>query len=86
MDRAAKPDDLKNIEQTLDLWSGLLVSKFEIDGVPVRVQTCCHPTRNLLAVRVESPLISRWEAQAVARVSLWIAGRQHGQLECAGEA
>src|SRR5207244_8862562 len=53
----ATPDDLKNIEQTLDLWSGLLDSRFEFDGAPVRVQTCCHATLDLLAVRIDSPLI-----------------------------
>ena len=59
------PDDVKNIEQTLDLWSGTLVSKFEIGGVPVRVQTCCHATRDLLAVRVESPLIAQQKLKIV---------------------
>jgi hypothetical protein len=52
----AGPGDLRNIEQTLDLWTGVIVSKFEIDGVGVRVETCCHSTRDLLAVRIESKL------------------------------
>ena len=38
----ATPDDLKNCEQVLDLWSGMLESRFEFEGQPVRVQTCCH--------------------------------------------
>src|SRR5581483_3972134 len=53
----ATPDDLKNIEQTLDLWSGLLTSKFELDGVPVRLQTAVHPDVDMLAVQIDSPLI-----------------------------
>src|SRR5438552_15811244 len=51
----AKPEDVKNIRQTLDLWTGVLVSRFDVEGVPVRVQTCCHPDQDLLAVRVDSP-------------------------------
>jgi hypothetical protein len=54
-----KPEDLKNIRQSLDLWSGWLESRFEIDGQPVRVETCCHGELDLLAVRVESPLVAQ---------------------------
>ena len=50
--------DLNNIHQTLDLWTGLLDSRFEFEGQPVHVQTCCHPELDLLAVRVESPLVA----------------------------
>ena len=49
--------ELCNIRQTLDLWSGSIESRFECDGQPVRVQTIAHPRRDLVAVRVESPLI-----------------------------
>jgi hypothetical protein len=52
----AMPDDLKNCEQVLDLWSGRLESRFEFEGQPVRVQTCCHSDLDLVAVRIESPL------------------------------
>jgi hypothetical protein len=49
--------DLTNTRQTLDLWSGLLTSRFEFDGQPVSVQTVCHPSRDLIGVRVESSLM-----------------------------
>ncbi len=52
------PGDLKNVQQTLDLWSGVLESRFEFEGQPVRVNTCCHPELDLVAVRVESPLLT----------------------------
>jgi hypothetical protein len=55
---AATPDDLKNCRQVLDLWSGLLDSRFEFDGQPVHVQTCCHPELDAIAVRVESLLLA----------------------------
>ena len=56
---AAQTNDLTDIEQTLDLWNGVLVSHFKLEGQPVEVQTICHPTRDLLAVRVVSPLLKR---------------------------
>jgi hypothetical protein len=55
---AATPDDLKNCRQVLDLWSGLVDSRFEFEGQPVHVQTCCHPELDAIAVRVESPLLA----------------------------
>jgi protein-glucosylgalactosylhydroxylysine glucosidase len=54
---AAQTNDLTDIEQTLDMWNGVLVSRFKLEGKPVDVQTICHPTRDLLAVRVVSPLL-----------------------------
>ena len=59
-------DDLTNTLQTLDLWTGLLMSRFETEGKAVNVQTVCHPERDLLAVRIESPLLR----QERLRVSL----------------
>lgn len=55
--RAAAPPDLTDLEQTLDLWNGLLISRFTFDGEPVVVETVCHPARDELAVRVRSPLL-----------------------------
>jgi protein-glucosylgalactosylhydroxylysine glucosidase len=54
----ARIEHLKDTVQTLDLWAGLLSSRFAFDGRSVRVQTVCHPTRDLLAVRIESPLLN----------------------------
>lgn len=50
--------DLAQTAQTLDLWRGVLESRFVFDGQAVRVLTICHPDRDLLAVRVESPLVA----------------------------
>lgn len=49
--------DICNPIQTLDLWTGMLESRFTFDGQPVRVQTCCHGQKDQIGVRVESPLI-----------------------------
>jgi protein-glucosylgalactosylhydroxylysine glucosidase len=50
-----KPADLSDARQTLDLWAGLIDSRFTLEGQPVRVQTCVHPDLDLVAVRLESP-------------------------------
>lgn len=54
----AQITDLTAIEQALDLWHGLLSSSFSFDGAPVEVLTVAHPTRDLIAVRITSPLIA----------------------------
>lgn len=46
--------DLQETEQTLDLWTGTLTSRFELGGRPVRVLSWVHPEHDLLAVRVEA--------------------------------
>ena len=55
---AARRADLTDIRQTLDLWNGVIVSHFRLDGQPVDVQTVCHPTLDAIAVRVQSPLVA----------------------------
>jgi hypothetical protein len=57
--RAARPGDLTDVEQVLDLWNGALRSRFRLDGEAVTVETLCHPRLDLIAVRVVSPLLPR---------------------------
>lgn len=49
---------ISDIEQRLDLWTGTLTSRFNLEGEQVTVTTAVHPDLDLLAVRVESSLIS----------------------------
>ena len=49
---------ITDIEQQLDLWGGILTSRFKLEGKHVTVRTAVHPELDLLAVRVESSLIS----------------------------
>jgi hypothetical protein len=53
----ARAEDLKNTRQQLDLWNGIVTSRFELDGQPVTVKTACHPTTDAVAVQVDSPLL-----------------------------
>ena len=50
-------EDIKNIHQTLDLWTGEIHSKFTVENVPVDVTTYCHQQQDAIAVKVISPLI-----------------------------
>ncbi len=49
--------DVADVEQKLDLWTGIITSRFKIEGKIVSVKTAVHPTLDLLAVSVESALI-----------------------------
>ena len=53
------PDDLAEIEQRLDLWRGVIISRFSLEGTPVKITTAVHPDLNLLAVNIESLLIHK---------------------------
>ncbi|WP_159518086.1 glycoside hydrolase family 65 protein [Sunxiuqinia indica] len=48
---------IKQIDQVLDLWQGLANSQYQVDGQPVSVETVCHPTKSIIAFRIESSLI-----------------------------
>ncbi len=59
--------DISQVEQTLDLWSGILTSKFKLDGKSVAITTAVHPRLDLLAVVIESSLLG--EGQLTVRVA-----------------
>lgn len=54
----ARAGDITDGEQRLDLWTGVLHSRFRFQGDVVTVRTAVHPTLDLLAVAVESKLLS----------------------------
>jgi len=56
-------EELTDIHQTLDLWRGILISRFKADGQSVEVQTCSHSEKDMIAVRIISPLISSGQLQ-----------------------
>lgn len=49
--------EITDTEQTLDLWSGVIISRFTLAGHRVKVTTACHPDRDELGFRVESPAL-----------------------------
>jgi hypothetical protein len=50
-------DEITEINQKLNLWTGIVESEFIVDGVPVQVKTACHSDHDIVAVQVLSPLI-----------------------------
>jgi len=55
-ERPIAREDVGEVHQILDLWNGELESRFTLKGAPVRVRTCCHPSRDCLAAAIESGL------------------------------
>jgi hypothetical protein len=55
--RRASFADLSATRQSLDMWAGRLNSSFVYEGQPVEVETSVHPTRDLVIVRLKSPLL-----------------------------
>ncbi|MFY0686381.1 MAG: hypothetical protein JXQ90_04400 [Cyclobacteriaceae bacterium] len=51
-------DDLKAIEQELDMWSGILRSKFMVGHEIVEVESMVHPDKDELLVAVKSTLLN----------------------------
>jgi hypothetical protein len=50
--------DIEHPKQEIDLWKGIIISQFELEGVPVNVKTVCDFDRDVVGVKVESPLIN----------------------------
>jgi hypothetical protein len=65
-ERPVPPGDVTAIHQRLDLWTGMIESRFLLRGTPVEVTTACHPDRDVLAVRVVSALLGAGLAVRVA--------------------
>lgn len=54
MGEDASPARFTDINQTLDLWKGVINSHFKLDGVPFSVQTSCHPAKDMIAANIKS--------------------------------
>ena len=65
--RLLVPEDLSAIDQTLDLWTGVLRSTYRIGGQPVVVETAAHSSLSLVAVRLQSPLLKSGDLQVRLR-------------------
>jgi hypothetical protein len=52
------PDDVQEPEQTLDLWRGVVTSRYKLGGKSVVVIVACAPDSDTLAVRVDSELVA----------------------------
>ena len=39
--------DIKEVDQKLDIWEGIITSNFKAEGKSVKVKTAAHPTLDL---------------------------------------
>ncbi len=56
-------EQLKDIKQDLDLYSGIIYSSFLLDGERVEVKTLCHQHKDVLGIELKSALCERGELQ-----------------------
>ncbi|MCC9135588.1 hypothetical protein ACFSKU_13235 [Pontibacter silvestris] len=55
----AEIQELQKVDQKLDLWTGKIKSKYEVEGTPVMVELYSHQGEDAIAARITSPLISK---------------------------
>ncbi len=55
----ATADDIKNIDQHLDVWSGNITSSFTFEGTPVKVITTAHQQQDMVAFSIQSDLVKQ---------------------------
>lgn len=46
------PDDISNIDQKLQLWSGTIQSQFECNGTPMQILTSCNPEKDMVVADI----------------------------------
>lgn len=54
----AREIDLGNARQEIDLWTGVVYSRFELNRKEVKVRTVCHPDKDMIGVCIESELLN----------------------------
>jgi len=54
LDDNIQPFDIKNINQKLDLWKGLIHSHFTVNSDNMDVITVCHPQKDLISAKISS--------------------------------
>lgn len=50
-------NDIQNIQQSLNLYTGEIISKFTVENIPVEVHTLCHQSKDEIGVQIFSPLL-----------------------------
>ena len=53
----AQIEDIKDIRQTLNMWTGEIASRFSVEGTIVNVSTFCDSEKDAISVNVESKLL-----------------------------
>ncbi len=50
--------DIQAPKHQLNLWEGRISSQFSVEGQPVKVEVFCHQQKDMVAARINSPLIA----------------------------
>jgi protein-glucosylgalactosylhydroxylysine glucosidase len=53
----ATANDIKNINQQLDLWTGIITSSFTVENIPVKVITVGHQIQDAVSFKIISPYL-----------------------------
>ncbi|MEO8254429.1 MAG: hypothetical protein ABI554_08565 [Flavobacterium sp.] len=64
----AKPSDIKNIKQILNVWTGEIESTFTLEGIAVKVWTASHQQKDVIGVKVASDLIKKGQLKIRLRI------------------
>ncbi|MDB4582050.1 hypothetical protein N9164_02755 [Draconibacterium sp.] len=51
--------EITNISQNLNLWEGLITSSFDVENEDIKVTTCSHPYKDLIATNIISDRIMK---------------------------
>ncbi|RZL32292.1 MAG: hypothetical protein EOP35_20340, partial [Rubrivivax sp.] len=62
-----RTEDIAGVQQTLDLWTGIVTSRLLVRGQPLEVTTAAHGSAAVLAVQARSTLIASGELQVRLR-------------------
>ena len=62
-----RTEDISGIKQTLDLWTGVVISRLLVRGEPLEVVTTAHGSAAVVAFQARSPLIARGDLQVRLR-------------------
>lgn len=52
-------NDITNINQSWNIWEGIIKSSFSVEGSEINVETACHPEADQISVSIESELMSK---------------------------
>ncbi len=59
-------EDVQNIDQQLDPWTGIIITKFAVEDQPIEVTTCCAE-QDVIGVQVKSKLIAASRLKVIIR-------------------
>jgi hypothetical protein len=87
----ALADDISEVEQTLNLWTGEIASHFIFDGQPVNVKTVSHQQKDVIGISVESPLLKTGQLMIRIRIPYptdkfldngnnWVSADKHSSI------